>query len=130
MTRPKLNPEYVRQVVMLTVHETPGATVHGVRSMSTAHPNVRARWMAWRQIVEETNCGYGELANLFGCGVKAIGVAVGVRPNPTFDPVKGLKSRLQWQRGSDAAADILNGRDPSTQADIARWNALGRKDAA
>ena len=130
MKRAKLNPEYVRQVVMMAVHETPGATVHGVRAMSVARANVAARWMAWRQIVGETSCGYGELANLFGCGVKAIGVAVGVRPNPTFDPAKGLRERLAWQRGPKAAAAILSGKDPGTRKDVARWNSLGRKDAA
>jgi hypothetical protein len=37
---------------------------------------------------------------------------------------------LEWQYGSERAERIMAGRDPKTQADRARWNALGRRSAA
>jgi len=36
-------------------------------------------------------------------------------------------SRLAWAHGNDRAAAIIAGRDPETEADIARWRALGAK---
>lgn len=38
--------------------------------------------------------------------------------------------RLSWLYGPDLASLIQDGRDPKTQADLARWNSLGRRDAA
>lgn len=40
------------------------------------------------------------------------------------------KERLAWSYGPDRAAQIIAGNDPATQGDVARWNSLGRKDAA
>ncbi len=40
------------------------------------------------------------------------------------------KLRLEWLYGAHRAWVIEDGRDPATQADIARWNALGRRSAA
>ena len=42
---------------------------------------------------------------------------------------------MRWQRlchcyGPERAKLIVSGRDPKTQADLARWNALGRRSAA
>lgn len=39
-------------------------------------------------------------------------------------------TRLEWTHGADRAALIVIGKDPPTQADIARWEALGRRSAA
>ena len=37
---------------------------------------------------------------------------------------------LAFQYGPERADAIYHGSDPRTQADIIRWNSLGRKDAA
>jgi hypothetical protein len=37
--------------------------------------------------------------------------------------------RLRWHYG-ERAESIIAGNDPATQADLAAWNHLGRKDAA
>lgn len=37
---------------------------------------------------------------------------------------------LEWLYGDDRARAIRQGHDPATQADLARWNSLGRKEAA
>lgn len=37
---------------------------------------------------------------------------------------------LAWSYGEERAARIIAGQDPKTQADIARWQALGRRSAA
>lgn len=38
--------------------------------------------------------------------------------------------RLEWLYGFERAWAIRSGRDPATNADIATWNALGRREAA
>jgi len=38
--------------------------------------------------------------------------------------------RLVWFYGYDRAHQIDKGNDPDTQADLARWSALGRRAAA
>lgn len=38
--------------------------------------------------------------------------------------------RLNWLYGEDRADRISVGQDPKTQADLARWRALGRRSAA
>jgi hypothetical protein len=35
-----------------------------------------------------------------------------------------------WHYGPERADAIMSSRDPTTQADIARWNRLGRRSAA
>ena len=42
---------------------------------------------------------------------------------------------ITWERlashyGPERADCIVDGRDPATRADIARWDSLGRRDAA
>lgn len=38
--------------------------------------------------------------------------------------------RLVWLYERERALAIQAGRDPATQADVARWNTLGRRNAA
>jgi hypothetical protein len=41
-----------------------------------------------------------------------------------------LRDRLLWLYGPERAAEIMAGRDEATQADIAKWNALGNRGRA
>ena len=38
--------------------------------------------------------------------------------------------RLIWHYGPERAAAITTGQDPATEADVAAWNALGRRAVA
>jgi len=41
-----------------------------------------------------------------------------------------LSERLAWRHGPERAEQILAGRDPEANADLAAWRNLGRKGAA
>ncbi|MGE5500595.1 MAG: helix-turn-helix domain-containing protein [Ignavibacteriales bacterium] len=48
------------------------------------------------------------------------------RPPTTW---RTLKTRLTWAYGPERATSIIDGKDPATNADIAKWNALGEPKA-
>lgn len=37
----------------------------------------------------------------------------------------GLRRRLSWAHGPERADDIISGRDPAANRDLASWQALG-----
>lgn len=94
---------------------------------------VRARQTAFRRILRETGCSMNGLADVWGCDLKCVQRAVSKRraraihkPSPAHVQ---YEAAIRWHYPVSAAA-ILGGKDPQTQADIARWNALGRRAAA
>ena len=104
---------------------------------------VRLRARAFVRIMRETGCSISGLAQVWGCDRKSIQRAVqkaGVRlgaqkANATrrakakakADAQHAATVRFLYPERADA---ILSGNDPQTQADVARWNAIGRRDAA
>lgn len=46
------------------------------------------------------------------------------------DPYRRLEQTLAWRHGVDRAAAIIDGTDHDTNADLAKWRALGRKAVA
>lgn len=122
---PKLHREYILCAIRQAVANNPGATVEGVRNMHTGRRNVDARYEAWERIIEETRCGYGELASVWGCSAQTIYDAVGAPLNVSISPGEMLRARLNWQYDADRVSLILNGQDPATEVDRRAWKALG-----
>lgn len=103
-----------------------------------------ARRSAVRRILKEIGCTQAGLSQVWGIGVMAIRAAlaeVGEKrsykaapqsPKPkvreTYDDM--TRRRLAWKYGDARASQIIAGEDPNTNADIARWRAIGSRRAA
>jgi len=110
--------------------------------MSTRAEAKAARIRAWARIIAETGCTGSELARIWGCEREAIYRAfpkkrtwtVEPKPRPEPEPKPlydaATKARLYARYRSIRADRIIEGRDPETQADIAAWRALGRREKA
>lgn len=99
-----------------------------------------ARHMAMQLIVSKTGCSATELAWAWGCSFSMVRRALSPRPaaarrtpDPAArrvrrpQPLYGPETieRLRWQHGPERVANILNGTDDATNADIAAWRRLG-----
>lgn len=114
--------------------EIHGATFDAVLNIRRDRAAVAARHAAYRAIMSETGCNPNELAQEWGIEPSAVYRALGSAFTPAGKKEGvskgGLRYRLRWHHGEKRAAQILSGRDPATQADIAKWNMLGRRSAA
>lgn len=108
--------------------------IQGVRAPAV----MAARYAAIRRALKVTTCTQQGLARVWGIDVATIRQAmaeVGEKrayPAPerapkSSGPVYDLNTadRLAWAHGEARAAQIVAGRDPRTESDIARWRALG-----
>lgn len=114
-----------------------GAMFAEVLGTGTSRECVFARREAIRNVLAESRCSYRALADAWGIDPQMVRRAVEdaepMRPfsiNDTAAARAALSAKLAWQYGPDRAMAILAGTDPQTQADIARWNALGSGSAA
>lgn len=130
--RPNRRPD--RQTVRLIAEQEAREAhtdVGAMLSMSRASYAALARRRAWIRILRETECSVSGLADVWGCDRQAIHKAIS-KPSPVashgYDAT--TVSRLASCHGPDRARAILTGKDPATQTDVARWNSLGRRDAA
>lgn len=96
-----------------------------------------ARRRCWRRVLELTGCSVNGLATVWGCTANAISFAMkhGAMELPEETRARmrdeAVLMRLTGHYGSTRAHAIVAGRrDAAAQADIARWNALGRRSAA
>lgn len=97
---------------------------------------------AMRKMFEERNMTPGQIARKFGATSHAVAAVLwrhGIIRGDTGRigrlareaKARALtKARLEWLYGHARAESIARGTDPATQADIASWNALGRRSAA
>jgi hypothetical protein len=95
---------------------------------------VALRQRLWRKIHRITGCSLSGLAEVWGIDRQAI-CRVIERPEAEDVALK-TRSRIQaeaalrFHYGDVRAAAILDGRDPATNADVARWNAIGSRRGA
>lgn len=104
---------------------------------------VALRERAWLRILRETGCSITGLADVWGCDRKSIQRAIQKAGSKLAAKNEGVrrkaaaKAKAEAQHAAtvrflypDRAAAILSGKDPQTQADVARWNAIGRRSTA
>ncbi len=98
---------------------------------------VKARERAFLRILKETGCSMNGLADVWGCDASAVRRAVArqqerIARRPTMASAEAIAQHARTVAFlyPERARAILAGRDPATLADLARWNALGRKSAA
>ncbi len=93
-----------------------------------------ANRQAWRVILRATGCTVGGLAHVWGCHRQSIHNSLRrtCTPETKREAVERAQASatLRWVYGVALGEAKFSGHDRSTQTDIARWNALGRKDAA
>lgn len=113
-----------------------GAKVADVLGTSRTRECVFARRDAMRSTLSACGCSEYQLAKAWGVDRQTVHRAVAVEePHRPFSINEGaaadtaLRAKLVWLYGAERAAAILAGNDPATQADIRRWNSLGRRDA-
>lgn len=99
-----------------------------VRLHAKTDPKViRARRRAIRRVLAETGCSRNGLARVLGVCSDTVDRAA--REFPTvYDDL--TKARLTWRHGFYRARQIMAEQDARTEADLAAWNRLGRRDAA
>lgn len=95
-----------------------------------------------RRIIAETGCSACALADVWGCETSTVSGALAApakAPKAKTDPPKpkpwagydaATRERLTWKHGAARAKQIIEGRDPRTQSDIAKWRALGAHGSA
>ena len=81
---------------------------------------------AWRQIIKATGCSMHSLAEVWGCHPQTVSYSMKEFEAET----EGLLRLLEWSHGPSKALQIVLGRDPFTNNDIAAWNGLGSGRAA
>lgn len=93
-----------------------------------------ANRQAWRVILRATGCTVGGLAHVWGCHRQSIHNSLRRTIAPDLKAVAVARAQaratLRWLYGDFIADEKMGGKDHATRRDIARWNALGRKDAA
>lgn len=92
-------------------------------------PMLQVRNRVWRRIIRETGCNRADLARAWGTTRATIGHALGLKRTPGTQEasIYDLRTitRLYFSHGQDRAAEIVAGRDPDTNDDIAAWRRLG-----
>lgn len=124
---------YVRQVIG---EEALRYGVHAEAVINIVRGSHRAVASAMRRIIAETNCTKAALADIWGCEASTV-TAMLREPEPPRPPlhqaravdeaIERFHDRLQWAHGSARAAQIIAGRDPATNRDIASWKRLGAR---
>lgn len=93
-----------------------------------------ANRQAWRVILRATGCTVGGLAHVWGCHRQSIHNSLRRTIEPDLKAVAVARAQaratLRWLYGDFIADEKMASREWQTRQDIARWNALGRKDAA
>lgn len=114
-----------------------GVDVNQVLGMSRSRAVLIARRHAIRKLIRYTGCSQAQVAEAWGIDPQTVSGAVkDSKPLRQFSinaPVAAegaVRAKLTWQYGPERAQAILSGNDVATQADIARWNHLGRRVAA
>ena len=89
---------------------------------------------AWKVILRATGCSFNGLATVWGCHSQSIHNSLRRTIEPDLKAVAVARAQaratLRWLYGDFIADEKMGGKDHATRRDIARWNALGRKDAA
>lgn len=141
-SRVQLSGPYVLSVARSVCRRT-GANLRAVLGPHGTRQEARVRAAIWRIIFRATDCSATELARVWGCDVGCI-LRTNAAPHQremrraSRAEVERMTSRAALQAartlafiyGPERAADILNGRDDKTNADLAAWRALGTKRAA
>jgi hypothetical protein len=100
-----------------------GVTEHDVLCDTRKHKAVLARYRAVARIAHETGCSARGLAKVWGMSEGAAKKWMNAGEPSRYDAP--TRRRLVWAYGADRAREIITGRDPTTQADIAAWRQLG-----
>lgn len=130
---------YVRTVIG---QEALAANIHAdaVINMDRGAGVVAKR--AMRRILSETGCTPRELADLWGCEVSTVYQARREPSQPTMADTAALSvvtrlggyddftiQHLRWRYGDARTQQIVAGKDPKTNADLAAWKRLGGSPA-
>lgn len=140
--RVDLSGPYVLSVARSVCRRT-GSNLRAVLGPHGTRQEARVRAAIWRIIFRATDCSATELARVWGCDPgcilrtnaaphqREVRRAARIQAARAMTPAQLQAARtLAFVYGAERAAEILNGRDDKTNADLAAWRALGTKRAA
>jgi hypothetical protein len=114
-----------------------GLPGEAILNMSQESDLKAARWETWRRTREETGCTIRALAFAWGCWPSSIDYGLGCLRSASWAVNSKAREAAAHQFSASVrflypsrADAILAGNDAATNADLVRWNSLGRRDAA